>query len=286
MSMIDYNSINPYIRVAMRSVLTESFSLKSRALFDYELIYIEKGNMLFIYDGISYNCDAGQFILIRPGISHEFKTIKSKLYQPHFHFDLVYTNESKNIPVSYKDITDMTPAERCMIAKDLFEKYPRTPFVDFSDKDIVLDLFFRAIDCPNNLTRKALLTQIISMLITDNFPDCFSYSEHSIYNIAQHLKDYIDSGQGLTDRLSDFEKIFSYNKFYMEKQFKKHYGISLMNYKNNKKMAIAKKMLETESVSLVSEKLGYNSIYSFSRAFKNHFGICASAVKNINEDVL
>lgn len=263
----------------MRSVLPENFFIKPRALFDYELIYIEKGTLIFVYNGTEYECTPGQFILIRPGVTHEFKLVTSRLSQPHFHFDLVYTNESKNIPISYKDIEDMSSGEKCLIAKDLFKNYPKTPFITFTDREYVLDLFFKAIDSRNKLSQKAMLTEIISILITENFPDCFSEQDTSEYDIAQHLKDYIDSEQGLTAGLSDFEKIFSYNRFYMEKQFKKKYGISLIAYKNQKKMMVAKRLLKTHSVSTVSEKLGYTSIYSFSRAFKNHFGICASGIK-------
>lgn len=279
MQLIDSNTINPYIRVAIHSVLPAMYTIKSRTLFDYELVYIENGTLSFTYDGKIHECNEGQFILIRPGISHEFKTSKTPLSQPHIHFDLVYTSESKNIPISYKDINELTPAEKCLIAKDLFKKYPKTPFVSFSDKEKVLDLFFKTIDSDNKLSQKAFLTEIISILISDNFPDCFSYSSEYDYDIAQHLKDYIDSEQGLTAHLSDFEKIFSYNKFYLEKQFKKKFGISLMAYKNQKKMMLAKQLLENESVSAVSEKLEYNSIYSFSRAFKNYFGICPSDIK-------
>jgi hypothetical protein len=48
MSTIDRNTINPYIRVAMRSILPAGNQLKQRMIFDYELIYLEKGE-LFVH---------------------------------------------------------------------------------------------------------------------------------------------------------------------------------------------------------------------------------------------
>ena len=72
------------------------------------------------------------------------------------------------------------------------------------------------------------------------------------------------------------EKQYSYSKYYLERQFKKAYGISLIAYRNEKRMQHARKLLELESVSDVAEELGFRSIYSFSRAFKKQFGICPS----------
>ena len=43
--MLDISSINPYIRVAMQSVLSKGKIIASRIIFDYELIYIEDGDI-------------------------------------------------------------------------------------------------------------------------------------------------------------------------------------------------------------------------------------------------
>jgi hypothetical protein len=47
----------------------------------------------------------------------------------------------------------------------------------------------------------------------------------------------------------------------------------------DKKMSFACKLLQTSTVSEVSEHLGFSSIYSFSRAFKNKYGIPPSEYK-------
>ncbi|MBP3435507.1 MAG: helix-turn-helix transcriptional regulator [Clostridia bacterium] len=65
----------------------------------------------------------------------------------------------------------------------------------------------------------------------------------------------------------------------MEHRFKNRYGISLIAYRNDKRMRSAKILLASQSVSDVSNELGFSSIYVFSRAFKNHFGISPSNYK-------
>jgi len=276
----DINSINPYIRVAMNSSLGDGFVITQRILFDYEIIYLEKGEFVFNYNGQNYDCRQGQFIFIRPGIPHSFYCTKGEIQQPHIHFDAFYTEKSPEIPVSFKDLKDFSPYERSLISDDIFESYPPFPFVEFKNKNKALMLFYDIVNSSPSLvlSKKANLIKLIEMLIFDNFPSCFSTLNNN-YNIARQLKDYIDAGQGYSATLEDFENLFSYSKFHLEREFKKNYGIGIMAYRNNKRMSMAEKLLKNHSVSTVAEKLGYSSIYVFSRAFRQHFGISPSKIK-------
>lgn len=267
--------INPYIRVAYKdSVLTSFFHIKKRIIFDYELIYLKQGSLTFKYNDVTYDCKAGQFIFIRPEISHSFRVGTKALNQPHIHFDMVYDSLSRHIPVCFKDKSELSDEEKMFIRKDIFKGYPIYPFVNFSDEKKALELFYKAIGGLENdyLVRKAALTEIISMLVADNFPHCFSENNAS-YGVANLIKDYIDAAQGLTMSLDDFESQFNYSKYYLEREFKKCYGIGLISYRNAKRMQIAAEMLRNEKVSTVVEKMHFSSVYSFSRSFKKHFGV-------------
>ncbi len=273
--------INPYIRCAYKdSVLSAFYHIKKRIIFDYELIYLKSGSLLFKYDGVSYNCEEGKFILIRPQIPHSFRIGETPLSQPHIHFDMVYDSLSRHIPVCFKDESELTDEEKLFIRNDIFSGYPIYPFVEFSDKEETLKLFNKVVDSENNsyLVRKAALTELISMLIADNFPNCLSENK-SIYGAAKLIKDYIDAAQGINMSLDGFESQFNYSKYYLEREFKKHYGIGLIAYRNAKKMQISSEMLKSEKVSTVVEKLHFSSIYSFSRSFKKHFGVSPTEYK-------
>lgn len=278
------NEINPYIRVAIPSVLSSGTEINKRVIFDYELIYIESGEVVLNYNECDYKCVAGQFLLIRPGISHSFTNINADLSQPHIHFDMIYSSKSAQTPISFKDITEFNQRELSLLQTDLFEQYPTIPFVEFSDKQKALTLFYSVINnsLMNGLTQKAELLQIIDMMICYNFVNYFINEKYQ-NDIADQLKEYIDAGQGISSQLDDLEKQFSYSKYYLERQFKKRWGISLMAYRNNKRMALAEKLLQTENVSVVSEKLGFSSIYAFSRAFKQHFDICPSKMVTLKQ---
>ena len=279
--MLDNSIINPYIRVAMQSVLRKGTNISRRIIFDYELIYIADGDFILNYNETNYRCMAGQFILLRPGISHSFTVTDTDLSQPHIHFDITHMSDSRQIPVCFKDLKDIGSEERKNIREDIFRKYPQKPFVVFSDQKAALETFYAIVNNqkPSSLTQKGLLVQLIDMIITDNFPEMFVDSTEFVYSIEEQVKDYLDAGQGLTSSLEDIANQFNYSKCHLEHRFKDRYGVSLIAYRNNKRMQSAKIMLVTQSVSAVAEKLGFSSIYVFSRAFKNHFGISPSDYK-------
>lgn len=277
---LDLNTINPYIRVAFESVLSVGTRLKRRIIFDYEIIYVERGSFVLNYDGRNYECREGQFVFLRPGVPHSIEPLKEELSQPHIHFDLVYNEKSVHTPVSFKDMHELTQEQRELVQADAFKQYPYEPFVVFSDKERALSLFYSIVKEPleSRLVLKGRLCELISMMISDNFSSCLN-DPSGAYDTVGEVKDYIDAGQGMALKLSDLEKQFNYSKYYLERQFKSRYGVSLISYRNSKRMEQAFSMLQTEGVSAVSEKLGFTSIYVFSRAFKKHFGISPSRAK-------
>ena len=268
---MNVHEVNPYIRLAMHSVLQPHINIKRRIIFDYELIYVESGEFDLFYHDRVYRVTAGNFIFIRPGISHEFILGDVAVSQPHIHFDITYSPDSEDVPVSFKDLEKLSDSERRMIRPDLFFNYPKEPFVRFNDKDTFFDLFYSILShSTGSLSKKGKLTELLGILVSDNFQGMIESGETP--SIAKQIKCYIDAGQGLTLSLDDFSLFFSYSKFHLDKSFKKAFGTGLIEYRNAKRMEFARKLLGHLSVSEVSERIGYSSIYAFSRAYKNHFG--------------
>ncbi len=279
--MLDNSIINPYIRVAMQSTLKKGIVIAKRIIFDYELLYVADGKFTLHYNGTDYPCHKGQFLLLCPGISHSFLNIDIDLSQPHIHFDITCLPDSKQVPVCFKAFEDLTEEEKAKIRPNIFEDYPQNPLVAFSDPEAALRLFNRIVTQPkpSPLAQKGLLIELLDMLITDNFPGLFEESGNGLNSIERLVKDYLDASQGGFSSLEDIARQFNYSKYHLTRRFKKRYGISLILYRNNKRMQLAKTLLLTETVSAVSEKLGFSSIYVFSRAFKNHFGISPTDFK-------
>ena len=263
--------INPYIRLAIPSVIPSGHNIIRRVIYDYELIYLERGEFSLTYNDIVYHCTEGDIIFICPSIPHSFKINNGEISQPHIHFDITHRPHSDKIPISFKDIDSMTDTEKSWIDKNYFNSYENSPIIKIQNKEKFLKLFYQIIlNEVDILEKKANMIQVLSMLIKDNFPDIIEGQAN--LDVAHQLKDYIDSGNGLKMQLEDFEKTFYQSKFHLEKKFKEAFGMAIIEYRNKKRMKIAPVLLKNHSVSEVAETLGYQSIYSFSRAYKQYYG--------------
>ena len=265
--------IHPFLRVAMHSVIRAHHRIPRRVIYDYELIYLERGEFILVYDDMPHLCHAGDLILLCPGVPHSFEAGDEPFSQPHIHFDMTYRPESERIPVSFKDRDGMSAEELSWIHPNYLTPYPNAPFVTVKEKERFFSLFYELLSHPlhtDPLNENGLFLQILSILIRDNFPSLFEKQE--IYTIEMQIKDCIDGGEGLRMGLDDFSRRFSYSKFYLEKRFRERYGSSLIEYRNRRRMIQAKHLLATRSVTVTAEELGYGSIYSFSRAYKNYYG--------------
>ena len=150
--------INPHIRVAMQSIIPSGKNISSRIIYDYELIYLEKGEFTFVYSNTQYHCQKGDLIFIRPGISHSFIIEHGEISQPHVHFDITYRSLSEKIPVSFKDISQLTETELNWIHNDYFSSYPPTPFINISNKEDFLSDFFKIISKTTDaMVKKSLI---------------------------------------------------------------------------------------------------------------------------------
>lgn len=264
--------VNPYIRLATPSVILSGHNIARRIIYDYELIYLERGAFTFTYADRQYQCKSGDVIFIRPGIPHSFILDKGEISQPHVHFDITHRPQSENIPISFKDFSAMNDDEKGLIHKDYFCDYSPTPVMSVRDKDSFLKVFYKIISKETPpLLKKALMIETLSSIIEDNFPSLLEDQAPS--NVVYQIKDYLDAGNGLEMSLDDFAKCFFHSKFYLDKKFKQTFKIGLIEYRNKKRLALASKLLKTLSVTEVSNTLGYQSIYAFSRAYKNHFGV-------------
>ena len=267
--------INPYIRLAMESRISAGHNIARRVIYDYELIYLEEGNFTFIYNGKTYLCKTGDIIFIRPGIPHSFILDLGEISQPHIHFDITHRPQSEIIPISFKDIDKMSDDEIEWIHEDYFSSFSQAPLINIQNKSEFLGVFYRIVSGDlNHLLKKSLLIGLLSVIINDNFPELIQGDNH--VNVVKQIKDYIDAGNGMGMTLDDFAKTFFYDKFYLERKFKEAFGLNLIEYRNKKRMELAKDLLKLHSVSEVSELIGYQSIYAFSRAYKSYFGYAPS----------
>ena len=110
-----------------------------------------------------------------------------------------------------------------------------------------------------------------------------SFSEHIYSNeesrtiasnsLIEIIKEYMQKNVYSTLTLKDICIHFMLGKSQLSKIFKDTTGKSPMEYYNNLKISESKKLIREErnSISEISDMLGYSSIHIFSRAFNHNY---------------
>lgn len=273
--------VSPYIRVAMYDIQTTHFKF-DRTIWDYELIYIQEGKMKVTVDGKHYECQPGDFILLKPREHHILEAGSEKVIQPHVHFDLIEDDLSKEIFVPFVQEKDMSPKQKTWFREDLLPKYgfdlPTVIRVydSYSIKDILLKLIneFTYKNLYSEYLEKSLLIELLSELSR-------SYNaaiNQSIY--GRHYQDidiivkYILDNADKNISLDDLSNVSNISKFYLSRIFKSALGVSPYKYISQVRLKRAKQLIQFTNLSMssIAEKMNFPDQQTFSRWFKQFDG--------------
>lgn len=93
--------------------------------------------------------------------------------------------------------------------------------------------------------------------------------------LCVRLKNYIDTHLFSIKSLTELADKCGYNYSYLSYLFKKITGTTLSDYYKDRRFESAKLMIKENKLKIgeISNLLGYNSVYAFSKAFKDEFGM-------------
>lgn len=103
-----------------------------------------------------------------------------------------------------------------------------------------------------------------------------SKAQEFCYQIMAYINNNVEN----VTSLKDLGTLFGYDYFYISKTFKSTVGQTLQNYYKSVRLQTAKTYLdENYTCTEIADKLNYSSVYCFSKAFKNQFGLSPSEYK-------
>ena len=125
---------------------------------------------------------------------------------------------------------------------------------------------------------RIMLMEYLAMLPDDDLNDNTSYQDERIFRVLESLNNnwqHIPDNRVLAQRAG-----MSVNNFY--RHFRKMLGISPQRYLASMRLTGARNLLinETSSIEEIAVICGFSDRYSFSKAFKQYFGIAPGAFRN------
>ena len=136
---------------------------------------------------------------------------------------------------------------------------------------------------------RAMMEQIIYYTIRGFMSLESVRSEKSVSKpeeFCYRIMNYIDTHIYTISSLADVVEVMHYNYSYISDMFKKTTGETLSAYYRRRRLDVARLLLLEGklSVTQISELLNFSSIYTFSRSYKDYFGISPNESRKMQKD--
>lgn len=253
----------------------ENWVHMSRALEDFELIIMTKGDLYIAEDDKEYTVHEGEYIILCPHChQHGYRPSQCTFYWTHFSY-----------PGSHNDLHIQDPGPAPLPAEETRILLPVQAKVPRIDRMIVLlkqlqdcNRNYRNIN-QNNYTITGILCELYSQLYLSGGRITMKGDKQQLYT---DIIDYISWRIREPVKVSEVAAYFGYNEKYITTFFKKSSGISLKAYILERKMELAKALLTDTNlpVSQIGYDIGFSDNHNFSNAFKKITGQSPSDYRN------
>lgn len=235
-----------------------------RIIHEFQINYITSGEGIFETKEGNYPVKAGAVIIVFPGMWHRYRPSKVGWHEHYIGFNGVFANH--------------------LFDNEFFAG--RNPVFQIGFNERLLESFLEVFDLV--AMEKAgyqqicsglviyILSTIISIKKNENFDG--KQIEKTIQKACLIIRESIDQNMNMKRLSSDLE--IDYSVF--RKMFKKYTGISPGQYHLSLRIRQAKELLISSDLSIkeISYRLGFESIFYFSRVFKSKTGINPTEYKN------
>ena len=211
--------------------------------------------------------------------------------------ELYYTSKGKNIYLKNNNIVYLPEGssytlhctiggEFAIINFNTVENNFCTEFISQQTRyiDTIINEFYTMHDIMSGSNQKrcnllSTFYKIVSIIVYETANNILPSTLRTAINFIDNNIDNCDLSNTLT---AEHTKI---SEIYLRKLFTKHLNISVKQYIQNKRIEKAKLLLSENTLSItnISARCGYSSVYYFCRAFKHNTGYTPSEYKLVNK---
>ena len=276
---MEFSKIHPFARYVHYLPLDKNSVYSETVPYDNRMFFTLKGNGRILVEDVSYNMQKGSVLIIPSGVRY-------KLLAPLF--DVTY------IAINFDYTSDHTDKKTPIppVAVPLYEPQMRIEQVYFSDIsdfnhvvhiENMFGLSHSLLKIHSEFTRRLIYSDsIISNLMSEVLLHCArkAYTQH--YNASSDtvslVIDYINENYGKSITNKTIGEKFNLHPNYVSNIVKVFTGMPLHQYVMHTRISVSVELLseQTLSISEISERCGFSSIYHFSKAFKKIIGVSPS----------
>lgn len=118
------------------------------------------------------------------------------------------------------------------------------------------------------ITANKYLTDIITYSFTENKENRETVS---LQNKLQTIREYLIANSSKKLTLDSLAAMFYVSKYHLSREYKRYFGVTLMNDLNNMRISTAKSLLRfsDDSIEAIAEQCGFNDSAYFIKVFKS-----------------
>lgn len=242
----------------------------------YEISYIVSGKGDFYTNGVKYPVEQGDIYINLPDEEHNIIADRDEPLR--YFYMAFWFNQCEDEENSFTHIQKMLDGIDNRAVKDRLEV--NIPFMKALNE--ILDT--------GEYSQYMLETYLMQIVILAyrNFCSDWEYKYKPVnkddraQNVVYSLISYVDRNVENIGGLGQVAELLGYNYSYLSHLFSEETGMTLQSYLNKKKMEKAIELIKSgeSSITEIAERLRYQSIHSFSKAFKKSIGIAPAQFQN------
>ncbi len=239
----------------------------------HEITYVTAGSGVCTFNKRPFRVGEGAIFLSPKGSEH---SISSSRYNPlrYFYCAFKFDHTHPNY-VHFAELEKLLTNAHALLAMDqytldtVFALLFRELQTQHKDKDVLIEA---------GLTQLLLLTRrCFEENNTDARGSYIASAGSKKQRLVRQVVQYIDSHIFHIKNLSEISDELDYSYSYITQVFSSTMGVGLNAYYREKRMKKAEELLQQNvPVTRVAEVMGFDTVQSFSRSFKNFFGVSPS----------
>lgn len=284
------HEISPWVRMVK---IHKSISLTGEWMdYDHVYTYIEQGEAEFFMGGITYQVREGDVLVMPPFLTHLIRaTSETPLIQYIVHFDLFYNEERSRW-------TDhgMTPERRIPATREMqlsglspVVHLPLPEQIELKKRFLLLHKEFLDQKPGHALFTKAICLELLVLFLRGQTGERTAKGKITkgwamMEKAIKHINDHYADGELSNTTISQHVGVSTNHLSFL---FKDQLGMTVHGYVTHTRIERAKALILTGDLTLtaIAEKVGFSSIYLFSRSFKAHVGVMPSMFIAMSADL-
>lgn len=278
-TVMNFNEINPFIRYIHYEAIDSNSNLKYRIPLDARLFFVLNGKCNIETYEKTYEMKPKSLLVINAG--REYRLLPSAASARLLVVNYDYTNNSTLSASPVEPVFHESPQFSAdFIYSETFEDLDCLNAAVYLDnmpsieqKLIKLEAEYAKPQRYSQQLMSCLFLEILILLLRDYFDGDTFHNKNIVPEIIEYIHQHLSEPLG--NKI--LAQTFCFNSNYLNDKFKKYTGVPLHKYILQAKLNRAISLIESGNLSIteVSEKCGFSSVYYFSRWFKKKTGITA-----------